>query len=86
MHGSLLLSLGRLELIGTRNPYNWSKARKMSITMLWILMSSSTSIQSSVFSGTNEAVSIEFGIGEEVAVLGTSLYILVCLMQLTVVL
>ncbi|KAE9988982.1 hypothetical protein EG328_003298 [Venturia inaequalis] len=58
------------------NPYTWSKARKMSITMLWILMSSSTSIQSSVFSGTNEAVSIEFGIGEEVAVLGTSLYIL----------
>jgi hypothetical protein len=61
------------------NPHNWSIAKRSWTSLVWILMTLVTSIQSSVFSSTNGSISAEFGVSEEVAVLGTSLFILVSL-------
>jgi DHA1 family multidrug resistance protein-like MFS transporter len=58
------------------NPQNWSKKTRWFYTMVLALMTWTVTFASSVFSTGTRPVMAEFGISEEVATLGTSLFVL----------
>ena len=58
------------------NPMNWPLKKKWTVTMLLSLMTLTITFASSVFSAATEVVAHEFDIGLEVAILGTSLFVL----------
>jgi DHA1 family multidrug resistance protein-like MFS transporter len=58
------------------NPQNWSKQTRLFYTGILALMTWVVTFASSVFSTGTGPVSVEFGIGSEVATLGTSLFVL----------
>jgi hypothetical protein len=60
------------------NPHNWTKGRKVAITFLLTLIAFGPTFASSVFSSGNEQVSEQLHISKEVTVLGTSMFLLVC--------
>jgi MFS transporter, DHA1 family, multidrug resistance protein len=57
------------------NPQNMSKARKWWISMISALMTFVVSFGSSVFSTATEVTAKEFGVGDEVMILGVTLYV-----------
>jgi hypothetical protein len=59
-----------------QNPMNWSPRRKTLIVAALCCISFSASFSSSVFAPAALAVAAEFGVGEEVVILGISLYVL----------
>jgi hypothetical protein len=59
-----------------RNPMLYSKVKKWSITMLVAFATLAVAFVSSAYSGGADEVIKEFKIGEEVFVLGTSLFVL----------
>jgi hypothetical protein len=59
-----------------QNPMNWSPRRKRLVVAALCCISFSASFSSSVFAPAALAVAAEFGVGEEVAILGISLYVL----------
>src|SRR4051794_17220204 len=59
-----------------QNPMNWSPRRKTLVVAALCCISFSASLSSSVFAPAALAVAAEFGVGEEVAILGISLYVL----------
>lgn len=60
----------------TDNPQNWSRKTRWLYTMLLALMTWTVTFASSVFSTGTRPVMAEFSISEEVATLGTSLFVL----------
>lgn len=58
------------------NPQNWSRGRRWLYTGTFALMTWTVTFASSVFSTGTRPVSAEFGVGDEVATLGTSLFVL----------
>jgi hypothetical protein len=58
------------------NPKNFPYLEKVRITMLYGLCTMSATFASSVFSSADRYVQAEFGIGNEVAILGLSLFVL----------
>jgi hypothetical protein len=59
-----------------QNPMNWSPRRKTLVVAALCCISFSASFSSSVFAPAALTVAAEFGVGEEVAILGISLYVL----------
>jgi len=59
-----------------KNPMNWSRKKKLGITVLLGLVTMGSSFASSSFSPTFDAVSMEFGVSTEVVTLSLSLYVL----------
>jgi hypothetical protein len=57
------------------NPLNWSVKRRVFATVLLSLTTFVVTFASSVFSSALRVVAIEFGISDEVATLGTSLFV-----------
>ena len=60
----------------TNNPMNWSRKKKLGITVLLGLTTMGSSFAFSSFSPPFDAVSMEFGVSEEVVILTLSLYVL----------
>jgi len=58
------------------NPLNWSVRRRVVATVLLSLTTFVVTFASSVFSSALRVVAVEFGISDEVATLGTSLFVL----------
>lgn len=59
-----------------RNPFNFSQTTKWFITMLVALATLAVALVSSAYSGGIQAIMMEFKIGQEVATLGISLFVL----------
>lgn len=59
------------------NPMNWSKRSKWTYTLVLSSMTLCITFSSSVFSTATFVTAKEFGVSEEVALLGTSLFVLV---------
>ncbi|TVY37410.1 Efflux pump [Lachnellula occidentalis] len=59
-----------------RNPMNWTDTTKWTITMLVAISTLAVAFVSSAYSGGIEEIILEFHIGEEVATLGLSLFVL----------
>lgn len=59
------------------NPMNWAKGYKWMVSLIMALMTLSVTFASSMFSTASTVTAEEFGVGQEVTVLGTSLYVLV---------
>lgn len=57
------------------NPLNWSRARKWWITMITAFLTFVVSFGSSVFSAGTEVTAEQFGVSNEVMILGVSLYV-----------
>jgi len=57
------------------NPLNWSVKRRVFATVLLSLTTFVVTFASSVLSSALRVVAIEFGISDEVATLGTSLFV-----------
>ncbi|PYI14593.1 MFS multidrug transporter [Aspergillus violaceofuscus CBS 115571] len=57
-------------------PPNWSELRKWTITIILGLMTVSVTFASSVFSAAAAVTAEQFGVSEEVMILGTSLFVL----------
>ena len=57
------------------NPLNWSVRRKVFATLLMGLTTFVVTFASSVFSSAIRVVAVEFGVSDEVATLGTSLFV-----------
>lgn len=57
------------------NPLNWSRARKWWITMVTAFLTFVVSFGSSVFSAGTEVTAEQFGVSNEVMILGVSLYV-----------
>ena len=60
------------------NPQNFSFARKMLITTVWVYGNLTTTIASSIWSSGSNAIASEFGVSSLVVTLGISLFLLVC--------
>lgn len=58
------------------NPYNWSAKRRWIYTVLLGMTTFCITFASSVFSTATQSTAEEFGVSEEVMVLGTSLFVL----------
>ncbi|QIX00094.1 hypothetical protein AMS68_005611 [Peltaster fructicola] len=58
------------------NPMNWSSAKKWTITIALGVMTLAVTFASSVFSTATQPTAEEFGVSEEVMILGTSLFVL----------
>ena len=65
------------DLDASINPHNWERGRKWAITLTLALATLAVTFTSSMFSTAQVVTSKEFGVGPEVMVLGTSLYVLV---------
>lgn len=64
------------------NPHNWSRPRKWLYTAVSGLLTFSATFASSVFSTAEVPTSKEFGVSQEVMVLGLSLFMVVCTREL----
>lgn len=58
-----------------QNPYNWSKTYRWATTGVIALANLCISYSSSSYSGGIDDIRAKFGVGQEVAVLGISLYV-----------
>jgi MFS transporter, DHA1 family, multidrug resistance protein len=58
------------------NPLNWSIRKRVFATILLSLTTFVVTFASSVFSSALRVVAVEFGISDEVATLGTSLFVI----------
>lgn len=58
------------------NPLNWTTRRKVWMSVVASFMTFGVSFASSVFSACTEVTAEEFGVSDEVMVLGVSLYVL----------
>lgn len=58
------------------NPQNWSRAYKWFITVMVSLLTLTITFASSVFSTATAPTALEFGVSNEVMILGTSLFVL----------
>lgn len=58
------------------NPLNWSRRRRWIYTIALGTMTWTITFASSVFSAATEATAVEFGVSQEVMILGTSLFVL----------
>jgi DHA1 family multidrug resistance protein-like MFS transporter len=58
------------------NPFNWPQGRRWLYTVMLGLVTFVVTFASSVFSAATEVTAQEFGVSEEVATLGTSLFVL----------
>lgn len=61
------------------NPQNWSTTRKLYLTIIFALPTLVVSLVSSIFSSADAVLAEKFGVSSEVTILGTSLFVLVCL-------
>lgn len=61
----------------SEHPRNWPLVTKLRVSLLLTLITLGVSVGSSIFGPGGQEVEEEFGISSEVAVLGTSLYLLV---------
>ena len=59
-----------------QNPFNFSSRRKWLITISLSFLNATTTFSSSIFSTATKQTAEQFQVGEEVMVLGTSLYLL----------
>lgn len=59
------------------NPHNWSTARKLGITGIWVYGNVVTTIASSIFSSGAGEIEKEFHVSSTVAILGVSIFLLV---------
>ena len=59
------------------NPHNWSTARKLAITGIWVYGNVVTTIASSIFSSGSGLIVKEFHVSPPVAILGVSIFLLV---------
>ena len=59
-----------------RNPMNFSESKKWSFTMLVAIATLAVALVSSAYTGGVEEIMAQFSIGEEVATLGVSLFVL----------
>lgn len=59
-----------------RNPMEWSQVKKWTIVLTVAIMTLAVSFVSSAYSGGTKQVILEFGISQEVATLGVSLFVL----------
>lgn len=59
------------------NPHNWSTARKLGVSGIWVYGNVVTTIASSIFSSGAGSVVKEFHVSPTVAILGVSLFVLV---------
>lgn len=60
------------------NPHNYSFARKVFITSIWVVANWATNISSSIFSSCSPGISREFDSSKTVTNLGISLFLIVC--------
>lgn len=59
------------------HPHNWALWRKLSVVILLTLLTLVITIQSSIFGTGADEFAQEFGISNEVAILGTTLFLIV---------
>lgn len=59
------------------HPHNWHIARRVWTTLILALFNLVVTISSSIFSSAEDKVATEFAVGQEVTVLGTSLFLVV---------
>jgi DHA1 family multidrug resistance protein-like MFS transporter len=59
------------------HPHNWALWRKLSVVILLTLLTLVITIQSSIFGTGATAFDKEFGVSNEVGILGTTLFLLV---------
>lgn len=59
-----------------RNPMNFSEAKKWTYTMVVAIATLAVSLVSSAYTGGIREIMMEFGIGQELATLGVSLFVL----------
>ncbi|KAJ5774847.1 hypothetical protein N7457_009743 [Penicillium paradoxum] len=59
-----------------RNPMNWSEAKKWTFTLLVAIATLAVALVSSAYTGGLREIMVEFKIGQEVATLGVSLFVL----------
>ena len=60
------------------NPQNWPKSKKYMTTVFYASLTFCLTFSSSVFSTATEVTAELYGVSNEVMVLGTSLFVLVC--------
>ncbi len=60
-----------------RHPHNWSLASRVSATFMLAMLNLAVTVSSSIFGSAQKKVADQFDVGEEVAVLGTSLFLVV---------
>ena len=60
-------------------PHNWSALKKVWVTAVLALFNLIGTVTSSIFGTAQENVMREFGVSHLVAVLGTTLYMVVCI-------
>lgn len=58
------------------NPMNWPRSKKMRVTMLMGITTMSSTFASSIFSASAPYIARDYGISEEVSILGLSLFLL----------
>lgn len=59
------------------HPQNWSLARRVWVTLMLALFNLVVTISSSIFGSAQQKIMAEFEVGEEVTILGTSLFLVV---------
>lgn len=60
------------------HPQNWALWRRVWVSFMLALFNLVVTISSSIFGSAQKTVAKEFGVGDEVTVLGTSLFLVVC--------
>lgn len=60
------------------HPHNWALWRRIWVSFMLAMFNLVVTISSSIFGSAQKIVAEEFGVSDEVTVLGTSLFLVVC--------